>query len=302
MVLTRDPKALCMKPSDSWPCRACRGHWRGFSLLSPFRSLLLGAVASAFILVPPLRAQTADRLQGYVTEAAQRFAIPQQWIRSVMRVESANNPRAVSSMGAMGLMQIMPTTWRDLRNRHGLGSDPFEPRDNILAGAAYLSEMHGRYGSVALMLAAYNAGPARADAHHATGRALPAETQAYVARLMPMVGSDAVFTAPPMAPVDPRVAPLFVQVSAVQLVTARPSAGTSTTALTADEAQFLALQSRTTTGAVRTVPPQPHDTMVAAQPTSERRSALLSFPATSDATPRSHDRLFAVMRSPGRSP
>jgi hypothetical protein len=87
----------------------------------------------------------------------------------------------------MGLMQIMPKTWNELRARYGLGHDPWQPRANILAGAAYLREMHDRYGSMAAMLAAYNAGPRRYDAHLASGRALPAETVAYVAKIAPMI-------------------------------------------------------------------------------------------------------------------
>ena len=71
----------------------------------------------------------------YVAEAARRFGIPQHWIRAVMEVESAGNPRAVSPAGAMGLMQIMPGTWAELRAAYRLGDDPFDPRDNILAGA-----------------------------------------------------------------------------------------------------------------------------------------------------------------------
>jgi len=99
--------------------------------------------------------------------------------------------RAVSPAGAMGLMQIMPATWAELRGRYGLGRDPFAPRDNILAGTAYLREMLDRYGNVAAMLAAYNAGPARLDQHLATGRALPAETRAYVAAILPAIGVKA---------------------------------------------------------------------------------------------------------------
>ena len=87
----------------------------------------------------------------------------------------------------MGLMQIMPKTWNELRRRYGLGHDPWQPRANILAGAAYLREMHDRYGSMAAMLAAYNAGPRRYDAHLASGRALPAETVAYVAKIAAMI-------------------------------------------------------------------------------------------------------------------
>ena len=86
----------------------------------------------------------------------------------------------------MGLMQIMPKTWAELRARHGLGADPYDPRDNILAGAAYIRELYDRYGAPGF-LAAYNAGPGRYERHLATGRPLPAETQAYVATLAPMI-------------------------------------------------------------------------------------------------------------------
>ncbi len=104
-----------------------------------------------------------------------------------MTVESAGDRTARSLKGAMGLMQIMPKTWNELRARHALGSDPWQPRANILAGAAYLREMHDRYGSIAAMLAAYNAGPTRYDAHLSSGRALPAETVEYVVRIAPMI-------------------------------------------------------------------------------------------------------------------
>ncbi|HMN55306.1 MAG TPA: lytic transglycosylase domain-containing protein, partial [Sphingopyxis sp.] len=119
----------------------------------------------------------------HVAEASLRFGIPQEWIWRVMHVESRGNRRAVSHAGAMGLMQIMPATWTMLTARHGLGSDPFDPRANILAGAAYLRAMWDRYGDLSLMLAAYNAGPGRADAYASGRRGLPAETVAYVARL-----------------------------------------------------------------------------------------------------------------------
>jgi hypothetical protein len=123
----------------------------------------------------------------FVAEASQRFGIPVHWIRAVMRIDSGGDPRAVSPVGAMGLMQIMPKTYAELRARHHLGSDPYDPRDNILAGAAYLREMLDRYGSPGF-LAAYNAGPLRVDQHLATGRPLPEETRTYVAMLSPMIG------------------------------------------------------------------------------------------------------------------
>jgi hypothetical protein len=97
-----------------------------------------------------------------------------------MQAESGGDAHALSVQGAMGLMQIMPGTWAELRLRYGLGADPYDPRDNITAGAAYLREMHDRYGEPGF-LAAYNAGPGRYKEHVATGRPLPAETVSYMA-------------------------------------------------------------------------------------------------------------------------
>ena len=162
--------------------------------------------------VQPVVQERSDPFAAHVAEASLRFGIPPDWIRAVQHVESRGNPQAVSSKGAMGLMQIMPETWAALRARHALGNDPFDPRENIFAGAAYLREMHDRYGSITAMLAAYNAGPGRYDQHLASGRALPAETRAYVATLAPLLSGDPLpgtgfATAPPP---DWREAPLFV--------------------------------------------------------------------------------------------
>lgn len=132
---------------------------------------------------PPAPSAVTHPYAPHVADAARRFGIPEAWIWAVMRVESAGNPRAVSRAGAMGLMQIMPGTWAQLRARYGFGTDPFDARDNIMAGAAYLGEMHNRYGNASAMLAAYNAGPGRYDEHLSRGRPLPTETVAYLARL-----------------------------------------------------------------------------------------------------------------------
>ena len=169
-----------------------------------------GATANAQN-APVTRAAPTHPFAVYIDEAARRFGIPAAWIRTVMRAESAGNVRAVSSAGAMGLMQIMPYTWAELRIRHGLGRDPYEPRDNILAGAAYLREMYDRFGSPGF-LAAYNAGPGRYEEYLA-GRPLPAETRAYVAALLPFFGGGDLPGAITVAVADPRAwtgAPLFI--------------------------------------------------------------------------------------------
>jgi hypothetical protein len=170
-----------------------------------------GALAQA---APAERAAPADLVADHIAEASQRFGIPEHWIRAVLRAESAADVRAISSAGAMGLMQVMPATWDQLRARHSLGADPYDPRGNILAGTAYLREVYDRYGNVVAMLAAYNAGPGRYDEHLSASRPLPAETRAYVASLAPLLGAEPIL--PSVATertgtADWRAAPLFVQ-------------------------------------------------------------------------------------------
>jgi hypothetical protein len=164
--------------------------------------------------LPAARSAAAHPYAGHVAEAARRFGIPEGWIWAVMRVESGGNSRAVSRAGAMGLMQIMPATWADLRARYGLGADPFDVRDNIMAGAAYLHAMHDRYGNASAMLAAYNAGPGRYDDYLSRGRPLPPETVGYLAQLSAVVGPSGAAEMAVSAPPDPfawRRAALFVR-------------------------------------------------------------------------------------------
>jgi hypothetical protein len=154
--------------------------------------MLLGGEARAERAAPNAQraaVSPSNPFAAFVTEASRRFAVPEHWIRAVMHVESDGKLRARSQKGAMGLMQIMPKTWTELRARYGLGADPYDPHDNILAGAAYIRELHDRYGAPGF-LAAYNAGPRRYENHLATGRPLPDETQAYVATLAPTIGGE----------------------------------------------------------------------------------------------------------------
>jgi hypothetical protein len=135
------------------------------------------------------RAAPADRFAEFITEASDRFAISAHWVRAVMQIESGGDEHAMSPRGATGLMQIMPATWTYLSIRYGLGLDPFDPRDNILAGTAYLKEMYDRFGSAGF-LAAYNTGPLRYQQHLTTGRLHPAETLAYVAAVTSLLVSE----------------------------------------------------------------------------------------------------------------
>lgn len=143
-------------------------------------------------------ADPVDRWSPYMEEASSRFGVPEPWIRQVIRAESGGRTMlhgepTQSPAGALGLMQLMPRTWHEMRALHGLGSDPQDARDNILAGTAYLRAMYDRFGYPGLF-AAYNAGPARYAEHLVTGRALPSETVAYVAAV---VGN------PPRSRIDP---------------------------------------------------------------------------------------------------
>lgn len=135
----------------------------------------------------PDSASSIRQWQRFIAEAAQRFGIRQPWIRAVMRAESGGQATVdgrpiTSHAGAIGLMQVMPETYAEMRRRYGLGPDPAEPRDNILAGTAYLREMLNRFGYPHLF-AAYNAGPERFEAYRRGEQPLPAETQAYLARV-----------------------------------------------------------------------------------------------------------------------
>lgn len=176
----------------------------------------------------PALSQTVDRMPvhkvtdiaGHVAEASQRFGVPEHWIHAIIRVESAGRIGAVSSAGAMGLMQLMPGTWARQRARFALGRDPFDPRDNILAGTSYLREMYDLYGAAGF-LAAYNAGPGRYEDFRDRGRPLPPETRAYVARIAPMLQSG---SAPGAARDTSRVQSGRASWTDSQLFAARPAA------------------------------------------------------------------------------
>jgi soluble lytic murein transglycosylase-like protein len=151
-------------------------------LRSAFAVVILFCPAAA-------HADPVDRWAIEIAEASARFGIPPDWIRRVMRVESGGETvlrgaPIVSRAGAMGLMQLMPATWRDMRALLGLGANPYDPRDNIRAGTFYLRLMYDRFGYPGLF-AAYNAGPARYSAFLSGARALPAETRSYAAAIAP---------------------------------------------------------------------------------------------------------------------
>jgi len=112
--------------------------------------------------------------------AARKFALPESFVQSVMKAESAFNPAAVSPKGAMGLMQLMPGTAKKL------GVDPNNPQQNAEGGAQYLRELLALYENrpdqVLLALAAYNAGPGAVERYHGVPPYL--ETRQYILRVL----------------------------------------------------------------------------------------------------------------------
>lgn len=156
-------------------------------------ALLAGLLAACAEAPKPKPAVVASGPWGAeIHDASRRFDIPEEWIRAVMHVESGGRTHwkggqpITSHAGAMGLMQVMPGTYDELRYVHGLGPDAYEPRDNILAGAAYIREMYDLYGYPGF-LGAYNAGPERYRQYVEEGRPLPRETERYMDIIAPQI-------------------------------------------------------------------------------------------------------------------
>ncbi len=131
----------------------------------------------------------------YIAEASKKYDVPERWIREVIRVEShgheftASGALITSPVGAMGLMQVMPQTYDELRARYNLPDDAFDPHNNIRAGTAYLRELYDAFGSPGF-LAAYNGGPARLEDYLTHNRPLPTETRRYVAMIAPYIQGE----------------------------------------------------------------------------------------------------------------
>jgi hypothetical protein len=153
-------------------------------------------------------AELMKRWEPLIKKASNRFKIPADWIREVVRLESggrtmlAENMPMVSNRGALGLMQLLPATYTDMRAQYGLGADPFNPRDNIFAGAAYLKWLHGKYGYPA-MFTAYNDGPGNYEQRTAKGSQFPAETQNYLTNATLVLGGPHTSATPAVAQATP---------------------------------------------------------------------------------------------------
>lgn len=124
----------------------------------------------------------ADAFEDLIVGHATMNDVRPDLVRAVIQVESGFNPRAVSSKGAMGLMQLMPATARMLQVRNA-----FDPEENIRGGVTYLRQLLDRYnGNEELALAAYNAGPQAVDKY---GHTIPPyqETRSYVSKISGLV-------------------------------------------------------------------------------------------------------------------
>ena len=136
-----------------------------------------------------------NRWSPLVAEASQRVGISEAWIKAVMHVETggrtvlAGDHPITSHAGAMGLMQLMRGTYSEMRARYGLGRDPFNPHDNVIAAAGYLKWLYQRYG-FPNMFAAYNGGPGKLQDHLQKGAPLPDETVNYLASVTHILGAE----------------------------------------------------------------------------------------------------------------
>jgi len=133
----------------------------------------------AIVNCPPL---AADDIANLIGAAAKKNSLQPEILHAVMKQESGFKPCAVSVKGAQGLMQLMPATAGQFHV-----ADPFDPEQNVEAGAAFLKQLLGKYnGDLRLALIAYNAGSSRAD--QGTSQAIPQETQNYLAHIFGDLG------------------------------------------------------------------------------------------------------------------
>jgi soluble lytic murein transglycosylase-like protein len=142
------------------------------------------AGAPSYVTTRPAAPGSASRYEGLIRDFSAQRSLRPELVRAVIQVESGFNPRALSPKGAMGLMQLMPQTARELGVR-----DPYDPEDNIRGGTKYLRQLLDKYdGREELALAAYNAGPGAVDKY---GESIPPyrETKDYVRKVNARAGT-----------------------------------------------------------------------------------------------------------------
>ena len=183
-------------------------------------TLLILLISTSAMSAQACEPVDADRVLEMVRTIATEEELDPDLALAVADVESAGGRHQVSDAGAVGIMQLMPETASD----YGV-TDRCDPESNIRAGVRYLKKLYGEFDDPLLMLAAYNAGPGRYDDYLETGRALPAETRAYVAALAPLLGGGTASEAQMVAhalPPDWRDAALFVVRSEQQIASGMP--------------------------------------------------------------------------------
>jgi len=130
------------------------------------------------------RSMNKSEWDKYITRYSKEYGVDEDLVRAVIKIESANNPNALSRKGAMGLMQLMPQTAKML----GV-TDAWDPEQNIRGGVKYLSQLSDKFnGDIVKILAGYNAGPNRVDQYN--GIPPFAETQNYVKKVMAILSDE----------------------------------------------------------------------------------------------------------------
>jgi soluble lytic murein transglycosylase-like protein len=160
-----------------------RQIWSDHPIDQPTAVYAVAGASTQYSTRPIAEGESASSYDALVLEHANRHALRPELVRAVIQVESGFNPRAVSPKGAMGLMQLMPATARQLGVRNA-----FDPAENIRGGTTYLRQLLDRYdGNEELALAAYNAGAGAVDRY---GRQIPAyrETRDYVRKVSSAAG------------------------------------------------------------------------------------------------------------------
>ncbi|HQT87898.1 MAG TPA: lytic transglycosylase domain-containing protein [Acidiphilium sp.] len=241
---------------------------------------------------------TSDPWGPYIRQASKRFDVPQRWIRQVMRVESGGHEYlgghlTTSPTGAMGLMQLEPATYREMAAQYGLGSDPYNPYNNIMAGTAYIHEMYQIYGSPGF-LAAYNAGPGRLDNYLDYHQPLPNATRQYVAMIAPRISG--VYPAAQSSTGTPNVELAMNRLPATIPPGMRSSAGSSVTDQLNQQALAAAQQTRASQASSPAAVPAPIEVAALTPPPQIDQQSPVDAPPSAP-PPIEHSGGFALIPS-----
>lgn len=140
---------------------------------------------------PQAKVKAPGELQSVISEVAKSQGVKADLVTAIIQAESNFNPRAKSSAGAQGLMQLMPATAKELGVRN-----PLDPKDNVTGGTKYIKQLLKKYDDVRLALAAYNWGMGNVDkalkkhgnSYEAIEKHMPKETRNYVPKVLSNMG------------------------------------------------------------------------------------------------------------------